>query len=84
MHAGIFIGDYAKNMTFKKDNSGASMNQMELLRTNGTRFCLWNLKSSVIPRLNLDGQIGRRKTKKEVKIVDVTISGDERKGSRKD
>ena len=42
------------------------------------------LKSSVIPRLNLDGQIGRRKTKKEVKIVDVTISGDERKGSRKD
>ena len=44
MHAGIFIRDYAKNMTSKKDNSGTSMNQMELLRTKGTRFCLWNVK----------------------------------------
>ena len=56
MFAGIFIGNYAKNMTSKEHNSGTSMSQMELLRAKGTRFC-GILQSSVIPRLKLDGQI---------------------------
>ena len=32
MYAGIFTGNYAKNMTFKEYNSGTSMSQMESLR----------------------------------------------------
>ena len=40
----VYSLETAKNMTSKKDNSGTSMNQMELLRTKGTRFCLWNVK----------------------------------------
>ena len=56
MYTGIFIGDYAKNMAFKEQNSGVSMIQMELLRTKGTRFCEI-LQSSVIPRLILDDQM---------------------------
>ena len=56
MYAGIFIGDYAKNMAFKERNSVTSMSQMELLRTKGTRFC-GILQSSVIPRLKLDDQM---------------------------
>ena len=47
MYAGIFIGDYAKNMAFKERNSVTSMSQMELVRTKGTRFC-GILQSSVI------------------------------------
>ena len=39
MNAGVFIGDYAKNMAFKEYNSGTSLSQMELSRTKGTRFC---------------------------------------------
>ena len=49
MYAGMFIGNYAKNMTFKEHNSGTSMSQVELLRTKGTRFC-GILQSSVVPR----------------------------------
>ena len=56
MYAGIFSGNYAKNMTSKEYNSGTSMSQVELLRTKITRFC-GILQSSVIPRLKLDGQI---------------------------
>ena len=50
MYAGIFMGNYAKNMTFKEHNNGTSMTQIELLRTKDTRF-------SVIPRLRLDEKI---------------------------
>ena len=39
MYAGVFIGNYAKNMAFKEHNSGMNMSQIELLRTEGTRFC---------------------------------------------
>ena len=56
MYAGILIVSYAKNMTSKEHNSGASIRQMELLRTKGTRFC-GILQPSVIPRLKLDDQI---------------------------
>ena len=56
LYAGIFTGNYAKNMTSKEHNSGKSMSQMELLRTKGKRF-QGILESSVIPRLKLDGQI---------------------------
>ena len=56
MYAGIFIGNYAKNMTSKEHNSGTSMSQMELLRTKGSRFC-GILQSSVILRLKLEDQI---------------------------
>ena len=56
MYAGTFIGNYAKNMAFEEHNSGKSMNQMELLRAKGTRFC-GILQSSVISRLKLDDQI---------------------------
>ena len=76
MYAGIFIGDYVKNMTFKEHNSGTSMSQMELLGTKSTRFCEI-LQSSVIPARRQDIVV-IDKTKKEVKIVDVTISGDVR------
>ena len=50
MYAGIFMGNYAKNMTSKEHNNGTSMTQIELLRTKDTRF-------SVIPRLRLDEKI---------------------------
>ena len=53
MYAGIFIGNYAKNLAFKEHNSGTSMSQMELLRTKGTRFC-GIFQSGLIPRLKLD------------------------------
>ena len=56
MHAGIFTGNYAKNMAFKEYNSGTSMTQMESLRKKGTRFC-GILQSSRIPRLKLNDQI---------------------------
>ena len=56
MHVGIFIGNCAKNMTFKEHSSGTSMSQMELFRTKGTRFCGVS-RSSVIPRLKVDGQM---------------------------
>ena len=56
MYVGIFIGDYVKSTTFKKHNSGPSMNLMELLRAKGTRLCGF-LKSSVMRRLNLDNEI---------------------------
>ena len=56
VYAGIFNGDYAKNMAFKDHISGTSKSQMELLRTKGTGFC-GILQSSVIPRLKLDDQI---------------------------
>ena len=56
VYAGIFIQDYAKNMAFKEHNCGTSMSQMELLRTNVTRFC-GILQSSVIPRLKLNDQV---------------------------
>ena len=56
MYAGIFIGDYAKNMAFKEHSSGTSMSQIELLRTKGKRFC-GIFQSSAIPRLKLDDQI---------------------------
>ena len=56
MYAGIFTGNYAKNMTFKEYNSGTSMSQMESLRKKGTRFC-GILQSSRIPRLKLHDQI---------------------------
>ena len=56
MYAGIFIGNYAKNMAFKEHNSGTSMRQMELLRIKGTRF-IGILQSSVIRRLKFDDQI---------------------------
>ena len=39
IYAGIFIGDYARNMTFKEHHSGTRVSQMELLRIKGTRFC---------------------------------------------
>ena len=39
IYAGVFVGDYAKNMAFKEHNSGASMSWIELSRTKGTRFC---------------------------------------------
>ena len=54
MYAGIFIGDYVKNMTFKelsRSTSGTGISQMELLRTKGKGFCRI-LQSSVIPRLS--------------------------------
>ena len=57
MCAGIFIGDYTKNMILKMDHSGTSMSQMELVR------------SSVIPRLKFGDQI--LLLLMEVKIVDV-------------
>ena len=56
IYAGIFIGNYAKNMNSQEHSTGTSMSQMELLRTKGTRFC-GILQSSVIPRLKLDNQI---------------------------
>ena len=56
IYAGIFIENYAKNMTSKERNSGTSMSQMELLRTKGTRFC-GIVQSSMTPRLKLDWQI---------------------------
>ena len=56
MYAGIFIGNYAKNMTSKEHNSGRSMRQMELLTTKITIFCVI-LQSRVILRSNLDSQI---------------------------
>ena len=56
MYAVIFIGSYAKNLTSKEHNSGMSMSQIELLRTNATRFC-GILQSSVIPRLKFDDQM---------------------------
>ena len=55
MYPGISIGNYAKNTTSKEDNSGTSMRQMELLREKGTICGI--LKSSVIPRMKLSGQI---------------------------
>ena len=61
----------SKNMDLKTHNSATSMSQMELLRTNGTRFCEI-LQSSVIPRLMLDDQIllllikPRRKLKSQI------------------
>ena len=48
IHSGIFIGNYVKNMAFKVHRTGTSMNQMDLLRTKGTRFCGIS-QSSVIP-----------------------------------
>ena len=56
MYAGIFIGNCAKNITFREHNSGTTMNQMELLRRKGKRFG-GILQSSVMPRLTLDDQI---------------------------
>ena len=56
MYAVIFIGSYAKNLTSKEHNSGMSMSQIKLLRTNDTRFC-GILQSSVIPRLKVDDQM---------------------------
>ena len=53
MYAGIFIGNYAKNMAFKKYHSGANMSQIKLLRTRVTRF-IEILQSGVIPRLKLN------------------------------
>ena len=38
MYAGMFIGNYVKNMTSKEHNNGTSMSQMESLRTKGTRW----------------------------------------------
>ena len=56
IHSGIFIGNYVKNMAFKVRSIGTSMNQMDLLRAKGTRFC-GILQSSVIRILKLDDQI---------------------------
>ena len=55
MYAGIFTGDYVRNMAFKEHNSATSMSQVELSRTKGTRFC-GILQSNVIPTLKLDDQ----------------------------
>ena len=79
MYAGIFIGNYAKSRTSKEHSSGTSMSQMELLRAKGPRF-LWDVT------IQCDTKIEARrpdivvidKSKKEVKIVVVTIPGDER------
>ena len=56
MYAGIFIENYAKNMTSKEHNSGTSMSLMELLRAEGTRF-YGILQSGMILILKLNGQI---------------------------
>ena len=37
-YSGIFIGDYGENMDLKEHDSGTSMSQTELLRTNYIRF----------------------------------------------
>ena len=39
IYAGVFVGDYAKNIAFKEHNSSTSMSWIELSRTKGTRFC---------------------------------------------
>ena len=56
INSGIFIGDDVKNMVLKEPHSGASMNQMELLRTKVTKFC-GILQSIVTPTLTIDHQI---------------------------
>ena len=45
-----------KNMVLMEPHSGASMSQMELLRTKVTRFC-GILQSIVTPTLTIDHQI---------------------------
>ena len=37
-YSGIFIGDCGENMDLKEHDSGTSMSQTELLRTNYIRF----------------------------------------------
>ena len=57
MYAGIFIGDYAKNMVFKKQDSVGFYNPV--------RYQDWSST-----------------TKKEIKMVDVTIPRDARVNER--
>ena len=76
MYAAKFIGNYAKNMASKEHDSGTSMSQMELLRTKGTILWYFTIQCNTKiearrPDIVID------KTKKEVKIVDVVIPGDE-------
>ena len=76
MYAGVFIVNYAKNMTLKEHHSVT----MELLRTKGTRF-YGILQSSVIPRLKLDNQILLLLIKPR-RIAEIVIPGDVRVNER--
>lgn len=76
MYASIFIWDIVKNMALKEHRSGTRISQMELLRKKilrdftiqcNTKIEAWRPDIAIID-----------KTKKEVKIVDVTIPGDVR------
>ena len=77
MYAGVFIGNYAKNMAFKEHNSGMNMSD-RVIENRGYKI-LWDFI------IQCDTKIEARwgdivvidKTKKEDKIIDVTIPGDE-------
>ena len=76
MNEGIFIGNYAKNMTSKDHNNGTSMTQIELLRTKDTRFC-------GIPRLKLDEKILFLLIKPRMKLISKKLPYLEIKGLTK-
>ena len=80
MYASIFIWDYVKNMALKEHHSGTRISQMGLLRKKilrdftiqcDTKIEAWRPDIAIID-----------KTKKEVKIIDVTIPGDVRVNKR--
>ena len=80
MYASIFIWDIVKNMALKEHRSGTRISQMELLRKKilrdftiqcNTKIEAWRPDIAIID-----------KTKKEVKIIDVTIPGDVRVNKR--
>ena len=84
MYAGIFIGDYAKSMAFKEHNSSTSMSQMELLRKKEYKIlCDLTVQCNSIIEDQRQDIVVIDKTKKEVKIVYVTVPGDVQVSERK-
>ena len=81
MQAGIFIGNYVKNMAFKEHNSGTNM----IKRQNKEYTILWYFTIQCNTKIEIQRPdiVAIDKTNMEVKIVDVTIPGYERVNERK-
>ena len=79
MYVGIFTRDYAKSMTLKEHNSATIMNHREFFE-NKVHKILWDFTISCDTKdeARRPDIVVIDKTKKEVKIEDVTMPGDVR------
>ena len=84
MQAGIIIGNYAKNIALKEHNIGTSMSTIRKHK-NKVYNILWyfTIQYDTKTEARRSDIIVIDKTKMEVKVVDVTIPGDQRVNERK-